>query len=363
MGPDADRDGAGAGPAVSLRFEFEPLPGRVVFGAGRVADVLPELERLGARRAVLVASPGNAAAERLEAQLGARLAGRVERVQQHVPAAVADAARERVAALGGDALVALGGGSAIGVAKAVALTSQLPILAVPTTYAGSEMTSIWGVTEGSRKTTGRDKRVVARTVVYDPELTLTLSPGATAASGMNAVAHCAEALWATTADPVSSAIAEDGIRALATALPRAVRQPRDLTARTQALLGAYLAGTALGAVGTALHHKLAHVLGGAFALPHAEVHAVLLPYTTAYHLRRVPSADERIRRALGGEGATAIWQLARSLDVPAGLDQLGLTAAQAQDAARIAAESTAHDPHDLEELLEAAFHGAPPLEL
>lgn len=347
---------------MSLRFDFEALPGRIVFGAGRVAEVPAEAERLGGERVVVVAAAEEEGlAARVQDGLGPRLAGRVDRIRQHVPEEVAQAARERVAELGGDLLVAVGGGSTTGLAKAVALTSGLPILAVPTTYAGSEMTPIWGLTAGARKTTGRDLRVLPRTVVYDPELTVTLPPGLSAASGMNALAHCAEALWVPGANPVTSALAEDGIRVLARALPRVVEAPEDLDARADALHGASLAGMALAAVGTGLHHKLAHVLGGTFDLPHADVHAVLLPYATAFHAAGHAPALARIARALEGEDAAGgLWDLGRAVRAPADLAALGLTPQQAAEAADIVAEGGTWDRAEVQEVLERALFGVRP---
>jgi maleylacetate reductase len=347
---------------LSLRFDFESLPGRVIFGAGRVAEVADEVERLGVRRAVVIAAAEeDALAAPVERALGARLAGRVDRVRQHVPEEVAEAARERVAELRGDGLVAIGGGSTTGLAKAVALTTGLPIVAVPTTYAGSEMTPIWGLTAGARKTTGRDVRVLPRTVVYDPELTVTLPPALSAASGMNAVAHCAEALWVDAANPVIDALAEEGVRVLAEGLPRVVAAPRDLEARALALQGAHLAGRVLAAVGTGLHHKLAHVLGGTFDLPHAEVHAVLLPYTTAYHAPRHPEAVARLARALrAGDAAGGLWDLDRAIGAPRDLAALGLDEAQAAEAAAIVAEGGGAPEDDVRELLRRALRGDRP---
>jgi maleylacetate reductase len=346
----------------AVAFVHEALPGRVVFGAGRLAEIAGEVERLAAARVVVIAGAGEEGpARRVEAALGGRFAGRVDEVRQHVPAAVAARARERVAQLRADALVALGGGSTIGLAKAVALTTGLPIVAVPTTYAGSEMTPIWGLTAGTRKRTGRDLRVLPRTVLYDPELTLTLPPALSAASGMNALAHCAEALWLAAGGPVVDAVADEGVRALAAALPRVVAAPADLEARAEALAGAYLAGAALAAAGTGLHHRLAHVLGGTFDLPHADVHTVLLPYTTAWHAGRHPRAVARIARALGADDAPrALWDLGRRLDAPADLAALGLGAEQADEAAALVAEGGEVDRRAVGELLERALRGARP---
>ena len=190
-----------------------------------------------------------------------------------------------------DCCVAIGGGSTTGLAKAIALVSTLPILAIPTTYAGSEMTPIWGITENGVKKTGRDPRVLPKTVLYDPALTITMPPMLSATSGMNSIAHCVEALYSKDANPIISMMAEEGIRALAAGLPLVVKDPANIEARSNALYGAWLGGVSLGAVGMALHHKLCHTLGGSFNLPHAETHTVLLPHATAYTASAAPGSD------------------------------------------------------------------------
>ena len=221
----------------------------------------------------------------------------------HVPVEVAQAAVSAARAKGADGLIAIGGGSTTGLAKAVALELNLPILAVPTTYAGSEMTPIWGLTEGGVKRTGKDTRVLPRTAIYDPELTLGLPAALSGVSGLNAIAHCVEALYSENANPLISIMAEEGIRALGRSLPVVVRDPGDIAARGDALYGAWLGGTVLGAVGMAIHHKLCHTLGGTFDLPHAETHAIVLPHATAYNAAAAPEAMKRICRALGVDDA------------------------------------------------------------
>lgn len=312
--------------SLATRLSYEALPGRVVFGDGAVAEVAMEVERLGSRRALLVDGLFDAGlVERIERQLGECHAGTLGEVAQHVPAELAASALARARALEADCLVALGGGSATGVAKAVAKESGLPILAVPTTYAGSEMTPIWGITSAARKTTGRDLSVLPRTVIYDPELTVSLPPLASAASGMNAVAHCVEAMWTADANPVTDAVAAEGIALLATGLRGAVREPRDLEARGLALRGAWLGGTALAVGGTGLHHKICHVLGGTFDLPHAEVHAIVLPWVVEHYREAAPAALARVARALDAEDAVAgLRDLGRDLGLAAGLADYGL---------------------------------------
>ena len=259
---------------MSIAHETVGPPDRVRRGRDR-RSFRPSSSVLGLRRPLVIAGRSQAAhADRLLAAVGA--GGSIIGVRVHVPAAHAEVARARATELAADCLVSIGGGSAVGLAKAVALSHGLPIAAVPTTYAGSELTTVWGITEEGRKTTGRDPGVAPRLVVYDPELTYDLPAAVTAASCMNAVAHCVEALWAAGATPLTDAAAAEGLRRLAAGMRASLERPRDPAARATALAGAWLAGEAF-AAGGALHHKLCHVLGGMFDLPHAELHAALLP--------------------------------------------------------------------------------------
>jgi maleylacetate reductase len=251
-------------------------------------------------------------------------------------------------------------------AKAVARAAPVPILAVPTTYAGSEMTPIWGLTEGSRKITGRDPRVLPRTVVYDPALTVGLPVDVSAASGMNALAHCVEGLYSSAASPVTAVLAEDGIRALADALPRVVANPADIDARGDALYGAWLAGWVLGTSGMGIHHKLCHVLGGAYDLPHAETHSALLPHATAYNAPFAVAAMRRAARALGTDHpAGGLWDLAVTIGAPTSLASVGFRRAEAGEAAAIVASAAPDNPRPVttdwvRELLLAACDGRRP---
>jgi maleylacetate reductase len=340
----------------------ETVARRIVFGEGAVATLPAELADLGLARPLVIAGRSQAShAERLLAAVGA--GGSIIGVRVHVPAEVAEDARARAIELDADCLVSIGGGSAVGLAKAVALTHGLPIAAVPTTYAGSELTVVWGMTEDGRKTTGRDPSVAPRLVLYDPELTYDLPAAVTAASGMNAVAHCVEALWAAGATPLTDSAASEGLRHLATGIRASLRTPRDPAARATALTGAWLAGEAF-AAGGALHHKLCHVLGGMFDLPHAELHAALLPYTAAFLLPAAPEAGRRIAAALDAdEPAEAIRALARDVGTPRSLAALGLTEDDAVRAAAIAAPDLPEKPRrptpaELEDLLRRAVRGA-----
>jgi maleylacetate reductase len=341
-----------------------PSP-RVVFAAGALDRVAGEVERLGAERVLLIADPSAAGpAGSLAAALGPRLAARVDEVVMHVPVDVAARAAKTAARAGADLLLTIGGGSATGLGKAVARETGTPILAVPTTYAGSELTPIWGLTEGHRKTTGRDPRVRPKVVVYDPRLLGTLPPGLTAASGLNALAHCVEALYAPDGTPVVDVLAEEGIRVLAERLPAAVARPDDDEARGDALYGAWLGGTVLGVTTMGVHHKLAHVLGG-FGLPHAETHAALLPYVVAANAAHAPGAMVRAARALGGEPAGALWDLARRVGAPTSLAAAGFAEDGVDRAVGILLEAPPPNPRPVEagwlrHLLLAALAGERP---
>ncbi len=348
-------------------FTYQSNPSRVVFGAGALQHLAREIDALGARRALILSTPEQAASARHVAELlGDRAAGIFAQAVMHVPIESAREARLEAKRLGADCAVAIGGGSTTGLGKAIALESGLPILAIPTTYAGSEMTTIYGVTEGGLKKTGRDARVLPRTVIYDPELTLTLPLGMTVTSGLNAIAHAAEGLYAFDGNPIISMMAEEGIRATAAALPRLALDPKDLAARADMLYGAWLCGSVLGAVSVGLHHKLCHTLGGSFNLPHAEVHTVVLPHALAYNAAFAPEAMQRIARALGAKSAAAgVFDLAKTHHAPTALKDIGMTAEGLDQAADIAVQTPYPNPRPLEraairELLQRAFEGTRP---
>jgi maleylacetate reductase len=345
-------------------FVYDALGGRVVFGVGSVEQLGGEVDRLGAGRVLAIA--GKRAIDGLVERLGGRWAASFTDVQQHIPVEAAARAVAAASEAGADCLVAMGGGSATGMAKAVALERQVPIVAVPTTYAGSEVTPIYGLTGPEGKRTGRDPRVLPRTVVYDPALTTGLPAEVTGPSGMNALAHCVEALYAPGANPVTSLLAEEGARALHRGLPGAVADPGDLAARSDALLGAWLAGTALAAAGIGIHHQLCHLLGGAYRLPHAELHAVVLPHAVHFV---TPAARPQLARLAGGLGvddvAGGIWDLGRRLGTPASLAELGLGQTELDRVAEQAVARVVQTPRragvsELRALLEAAWRGGRP---
>jgi alcohol dehydrogenase class IV len=325
-----------------------------------------EVKRLGSRALVLSTPEQRADAERIAKQLGALAVGVYPEAVMHVPIETARAARDEAKRLGADVYVAVGGGSTIGLGKAIALETTNPILAIPTTFAGSEMTPIYGLTEAGLKKTGRDNKVLPRTVIYDPVLTLTLPAKIAGPSGINAIAHCVEALYAPDGNPIISLMAAEGIRALARALPVVVGAPTDLGARADALYGAWLAGTALGSTSMSIHHKLCHTLGGTFNLQHADVHTVILPYATAYNREAAPDAMRRIAEALGTKDAPqGIYDLIVRIGGPVALKDIGMPADGLDKAAKLATENPYYNPRPIEyagvrELLEHAYHGTRP---
>jgi maleylacetate reductase len=348
-------------------FTYEALAGRVVFATGAFANAIDELDRLGAERVLLIADrSGSAWADRLGDALGTRLVARIGDVLPHVPIESAEAARGLARDSGADAIVTLGGGSATGLGKAVALVVALPILAIPTTYAGSEMTPIWGLTSEARKETGRAARVQPRTVIYDPLLTVSLPPHVAGPSGMNALAHCVEAVYAEGANPVTTLMALEGIRVLTTSLPDVVARPDDIEARSEVLAGAYLAAAAFAAAGSGIHHKICHVLGGAYDLPHAEMHTVVLPHSIAFMAPREPAAIARIGAALGHDGvAGAVFDLAVRIGAPTDLASIGMPADRLDEAAHLVTEAVRGAIADVEEptmrrLLGDAYDGRRP---
>lgn len=353
-------------------FVHDVPAARVVFGTGAINQVAAEASRLGGQRIMLIAGgPEAGLAAPIEADLGRRIVARFSDVTMHVPVEVAQAAVRQAHDAQVDLLLSLGGGSSTGTAKAVALETGLPILAVPTTYAGSEMTSIWGLTEGQRKTTGRDLRVLPKSVVYDPELTVGLPVDVSASSGMNALAHLVEALYAPGISPISFMQAKEGVRALAASLPRVVADPLDVQARTDALYGAWLAGWALGTTGMGVHHKVCHVLGGAYNLPHAPMHAAVLPYATAFNTDAAPEAMRAIVEALGEAGivadsaASGLFDLSAAIGAPTCLASVGFDPRQIPQAAGLVVAGQPVNPRPVDEagvrgLLEASVAGERP---
>lgn len=351
----------------SNEFLYSTEARRVVFGAGTLRHVRREVELLGTARALILSTPEQSAdAERTAQLLGDYAAGVFAKAVMHVPIEIARTARAEAERRRADCIVAVGGGSTTGLAKAIALESALPIIAIPTTYAGSEVTPIYGLTEGGVKRTGKDPRVLPRAVIYDPELTLGLPTTLTTTSAINAIAHAAEGLYAKDSNPIMNLFAAEGIRAIAAALPILQREPRNLDARADAFYGAWLCGTVLGNVGMALHHKLCHTLGGSFNLPHAEVHTVILPHAIAYNASAAPGAMRQIASALGARSAAeGLYDLAHTQGAPCALRDIGMREADLDRAAELAAANPYWNPKPIERgairaLLQRAYEGSRP---
>ncbi len=339
-------------------FIYTALPTRVVFGRGKIAEAASEAKRLDMKRPLVITTAQQAESGRtiVSQTGGVAFAG----AAMHTPVSVTEQAMAVMTAERCDGTIALGGGSSTGLGKAIAFRTDLPQLVIPTSYAGSEMTNILGETQDAAKVTKRDPKIQPETVIYDPDLLATLPDRFAATSGMNAIAHAVEGLYAVDGNPIVSLMAEEGIRALAAALPKG------RAGHGEALYGAWLCGAVLGSVAMALHHKLCHVLGGTFNLPHAETHTVVLPHATAYNAPASEAAMHRIRRALGTrDAAGGLYDLAQSLGAPQMLKELGLREAALDKAADIAVANPYPNPRLLERdairaLLDDAFHGRRP---
>lgn len=349
-------------------FSYSLRSVHVVFGEGALDDLDRALDATPpASRLMLVSTPGRAAElERVQAALEDRIVSQFSGAKLHVPVTVVAEAMRTVGATRPDCIVALGGGSAIGVGKALVRETGLPLVAVPTTYSGSEMTDIWGVSEGGRKVTGRDARVAPRLVAYDPELTHSLPLRVTGPSGMNAIAHGVEALYSETGSPLASLLAADGIRRLAASLPAIVADPPSPAARREALLGAHLCGRALDLASMGLHHKLCHALGGILDLPHALTHAVVLPHVAAYNAAAAPLAMKVVATGLGVPDAPqGLWDLNRALGIMETLTDLGMTAGDVEAVvgevmARSYANPAPVTEQGVREILRHAMGSGPP---
>lgn len=348
-------------------FVYNQNPIRVVFGVGAVARLHDELERLKVHRPLFLATPGRRAdAGKASATLTGMTAAIHAEAVMHVPVETIAAATNAVKVHNADSIVAFGGGSALDTSKAVGLELALPVVAVATTYGGAEVTPSYGYTEDGIKKGRRDRKMLPKTVIYDPALTVSLPPHVSGPSGMNAIAHCVEGLYGRDANPVMSLLAAEGIRALARSLPVVVKEPSNIEARSEALYGAWLAGTVLGSVGMAVHHNIAHVLGGSFHLVHADAHTVVLPHSAAFNREAAPEAMRIVAEALGAEDAArGIYDLEKKIGAPTSLKEIGMPEDQLDSAAKIVVEHAYYNPRLVEfagvrRLLQNAFEGARP---
>jgi alcohol dehydrogenase class IV len=348
-------------------FIYTGLPARVVFGVDTLPQLVNEIRALGGTRVLVISTPFQAdLGLDIKAQLGDLGSALYTNATMHTPVDVTEDAMRLIKSDNIDCLVAVGGGSTIGLSKAIALRTGLPQVVVPTTYAGSEMTPILGQTEGGVKTTLRDLKVLPNTVLYDVRLTLTLPSTMSGTSGLNAIAHAVEALYAENTNPVINLMAEEGIRALANALPKLMDAPEGLEARKGALYGSWLCATCLGSVGMALHHKLCHTLGGTFDLPHAETHTIILPHATAYNFEAAPEAMAALSRALESETPhVALYHLGKAVGAEMALKDLGMPEDGIVRASELALKNQYYNPRPLKEnaindLLTRAWHGEAP---
>ncbi len=350
-----------------MKFRYQPLPWNIVFGVGALQTLPEHMDDLGLRRALVLSTPEQTTqGQEVASLLGARCIGTFDQAIMHVPVTTVVAARELAQQVQADCTVAIGGGSTTGLGKVLALQAGLANIVIPTSYAGSEMTNIWGTTQDGKKTTGRDNQVVPTLTIYDPTLTLSLPPGFAAASGLNAMAQAAVNVASHEINPIVQNMAQEAVRRLVQALPRVLAQPDDIDARSEALYGACLAGSALGTGSTGLHHRLCHTLGGSFNTPHAETHTVLLPHTVAYNAPGARAGTEMLANALGvANAAVGLHELAKQLGAPTSLQEIGIQESDLDRAAAIAVEVVVSNPRPVTEqavraLLDDAYFGKVP---
>jgi maleylacetate reductase len=333
------------------KFTYTPLAIKVCFGNGRFQELGNIASDYQLNRILVLSTDSDRAkalAEKAGAQLEGRLVGYFDGCLEQVPTDNARKVQALADHLDVDGVVCVGGGSTIGHGKAVALTREIKLIHVVTTYSGSEMTISQGFQQDGVKRHTHDARMQADCVIYDPELTTSLPASVSGPSGMNAMAHSVEALYGNYANPISNLLAMSGISALATALPKVVKNPNDLNARGDALYGAYMSGVSLSA-GMALHHQVAHVLGGSFAIPHAIAHTLALPHTIAYNRQAVPMAMDQLARSLTSEdGPTGLYDLSCSLDINMRLSDYGFDAQHIDHAISLILDDPKDNPRPLE---------------
>ncbi|KAK7408068.1 hypothetical protein QQX98_009783 [Neonectria punicea] len=347
-------------------FEYNANPSRVIFGPGTITKLPEVLSKLKLSRPLLLSTPRKTQnAEDVKQLLQGHVAGVFSEATMHTPTDVTERAIEFTKSTGADSIVSIGGGSTIGLGKAISVRTGLYHIAIPTTYAGSEVTAILGETENGLKQTRSDPAILPGTIIYDVNLTLTLPASLSATSGVNAIAHAVEALYATNSNPVTNMFAQRGIEALTSALPQLIEDPALLSARSSALYGAWLCGLCLGSVGMSLHHKLCHTLGGSFNLPHAETHTAILAHALAYNAPKVPEAMRLLAEVLpesNGDAVVGLNVLLTKLKVERNLKALGMREADIDTAADIAVSKPYSNPRHVEraairELIRRAWAG------
>lgn len=352
-------------------FEYNANPGRVVFGPGSINKLPDEIKRLGLKSPLLLSTPQQVdQAEQLARIVSAASitpAGTYTKATMHTPSHITEEAMSFIKSKNADCVVSIGGGSTIGLGKAISIRTGLPHICIPTTYAGSEMTPILGETQDGKKTTRSDPKILPGTVIYDVDLTMTLPASLSATSGVNAIAHAVEALYAKNTNPIISLLALEGTKALAESLPEIIENPHSKPAREKAQYGAWLCGSCLGSVGMALHHKLCHTLGGSFNLPHAETHTIVLPHALSYNAPAIPKAMKQLADVLPGSDGDAIQGLnilLEKLKVKRGLKEFGMKEEDVDKAAEIAVSNQYPNPRAVEkepirEVIRRCWAGEP----
>jgi maleylacetate reductase len=348
-------------------FTHTSSPARILFGRGGIAKAGEEIRRLGCKRALVLCTPQQAAqAQALDAQIVDLSAGIFAEAAMHTPVEVTSKGVAAWEAAGADCIISIGGGSTTGLGKAIAARTSAPQIVIPTTYAGSEVTPILGETKDGLKTTRRGPEILPETIIYDPDLTDTLPLSLTITSGLNAMAHAAEGVYAQDGSPIFTLMAIEGLKALKAALPALVSNPSERDGRDLALYGAWLCGSVLGGVGMSIHHKLCHTLGGSLNLPHAETHAILLPHTIGYIEEALPEAVAPVAELFGGKAGKGLHAFAQSLGAPMRLKDIGVEEASLDAMADLATANAYWTPRPLDRdairaLLRAAWSGEAPL--
>jgi maleylacetate reductase len=348
-------------------FAADSAPVRVRFGIGARHDLTKELSSLNAAKALVLTTPEQVSQGMdLAESLGESVVGIYSKATMHTPVGVTEDAMCVALKAGADCLIAIGGGSTIGLGKALSWRLGLPQIVLPTTYAGSEATPVLGQTENGKKSTFSSQKVQPNAIVYDAELVATLPASMTVTSALNAMAHAVEGLYAQNGNRLSSALAMEGIRAFVRGLPHVVQKPDNLIAREDTLFGAWLCGSVLAQVGMALHHKICHTLGGALNLPHAQTHAIILPYATAYNEASVGRVLQPMAELLNADtAATGLYQFSKQLGAPTALKDLGVNEADLDHVVNLAVENPYWNPRPVEKpalraMLQEAWLGVPP---
>ncbi|KAI1926583.1 hypothetical protein LOZ65_002513 [Ophidiomyces ophidiicola] len=333
-------------------FEYNASPARVVFGFGTIKQLPSEIARLKVSSPLLLSTPQQLQqADDLKRLLGGQVAGIFSEATMHTPMHITEKALKYASEQGADSVISIGGGSTIGLGKAISVNTGLPHICVPTTYAGSEMTPILGETADGVKKTRTDPRILPGTVIYDVDFTMSLPVGMSSTSGVNAIAHAVEALYARNGNPIIRLLAVEGVRSLATALPQIVKDPSSRDARSLALYGAWLCGMCLGSVGMSIHHKLCHALGGSFDLPHAETHTAVLPHAISYNAPLIPGPMKALADALPdseGDAIRGLNVLLTKLPVKRALKDFGMKEEDIDKAADIAVSNPYWNPREIQ---------------